>query len=110
MTEKKMKSNDNIDGSVTITNTGKYDVEEIVQMYLRDRVCSIVRPVKDLKDFRKINLNAVESKTIHFNIDKEKLSFCNQQLKWVAEPGDFDIMIGASSEDIRLKLRFQLLN
>ena len=48
MTEKKMKSNDNIDGSVTITNTGKYDVEEIVQMYLRDRVCSIVRPVKDL--------------------------------------------------------------
>jgi beta-glucosidase len=110
LSKKKMKRNDHIDASVTITNTGKYDGEEIVQMYLRDRVGSIVRPVKDLKDFRKIHLNTGESKTIHFIIDKEKLSFYNQHLKWVAEPGDFDIMIGASSEDIRLKDSFQLLD
>jgi beta-glucosidase len=110
LSKKKMKKNDHIDASVTVTNTGKYDGEEIVQMYLRDRVGSIVRPVKDLKDFMKIYLKSGESKTIHFTIDKEKLSFYNQQLKWVAEPGDFDIMIGASSEDIRLKDSFQLLN
>ena len=110
LSKKKMKSNDHIDASITITNTGKYDGEEIVQMYLRDRVGSIVRPVKDLKDFRKIHLKSGESKTIHFIIGKEKLSFFNQQLKWVAEPGDFDIMIGASSEDIRLKDSFQLLD
>ena len=110
LSKKKMKRNDHIDATVTITNTGKYDGEEIVQMYLRDRVGSIVRPVKDLKDFRKIHLRAGESKTIHFIIGKEKLFFYNQQLKWIAEPGDFDIMIGASSEDIRLKDSFELID
>lgn len=110
LSKKKMNHNDHIDATVTITNTGKYDGEEIVQMYLRDKVGSILRPVKELKDFKKIHLNAGESKTIHFIIDKEKLSFYNQQLKWVAEPGDFDIMIGASSEDTRMKDSFELLD
>jgi len=109
LSKKKMKSNERIEASVTITNTGKYDGEEIVQLYLRDKVGSIARPVKDLKDFRKIQLNAGESKTIKFIIDKEKLSFYNQQLKWVAEPGEFDLMIGASSDDIRLKDSFDLI-
>jgi beta-glucosidase len=105
-----MLNNESIEADVTITNTGKYAGEEIVQLYLRDKVGSIVRPVKELKDFRKINLKAGESQTIKFKIDKEKLSFFNQQLQWVAEPGEFDIMIGASSEDIRLKDSFVLLN
>ena len=109
LSKKKMKSNERIEASVTITNTGKYDGEEIVQLYLRDKVGSIARPVKDLKDFRKIQLKAGESKTIKFIIDKEKLSFYNQQLKWVAEPGEFDLMIGASSDDIRLKDSFELI-
>jgi beta-glucosidase len=109
LSKKKMKSNERIEASVTITNTGKYDGEEIVQVYLRDKVGSIARPVKDLKDFRKIQLKAGESKTIKFIIDKEKLSFYNQQLKWVAEPGEFDLMIGASSDDIRLKDSFELI-
>ncbi|MDD4990628.1 MAG: fibronectin type III-like domain-contianing protein [Paludibacter sp.] len=63
----------------------------------------------ELKDFRKIKLKAGESKTITFAIDKEKLSFYNQQLQWVAEPGEFELMIGASSRDIRLKDRFELV-
>src|SRR5665647_269829 len=109
LSKKKMKSNERIEASATITNTGKYDGEEIVQLYLRDKVGSIARPVKDLKDFRKIQLKAGESKTIKFIIDKEKLSFSNQQLKWVAEPGEFDLMIGASSDDIRLKDSFELI-
>jgi beta-glucosidase len=105
----KMKSDEQIEASVTITNSGKYAGEEIVQLYLRDKVGSIIRPVKELKDFRKIVLKAGESQTIRFTIDKEKLSFYNQNLDWVAEPGDFELMIGASSEDIRLKESFELM-
>jgi len=109
MSKKKMHFNDQIEISVTISNTGKYDGEEIVQLYLRDIVGSIARPVKELKDFKKIKLQAEQSETIKFIIDKEKLSFYNQQLQWVAEPGDFDLMIGASSRDIRLKDSFELV-
>lgn len=104
-----MRANEEIEVSFSIANTGKYDGEEIVQLYLRDKVGSIVRPVQELKDFAKIKLRSGERKTISFIIDKEKLSFYNQQLQWVAEPGDFDIMIGASSRDIRLKDSFELL-
>jgi beta-glucosidase len=109
LSKKKMNYNDQIEVSVTITNTGKFDGEEIVQLYLHDIVGSIARPVKELKDFKKIKLSAGESKTIKFIIDNEKLSFYNQNLQWIAEPGEFDLMIGASSKDIRLKDRFELL-
>ncbi len=107
LSKKIMKANDKIEASVTITNTGKYDGEEIVQLYIRDKVTSVVRPVKELKDFRKIMLKAGESKTIKFIIENEKLSFYNQRLQWVAEPGDFELMIGASSKDIRLRDQFE---
>lgn len=109
MNKNKMKANEQIEVAVTITNTGKYDGEEIVQLYLRDKVGSIVRPMKELKDFQKINLKAGESRTIKFIINKEKLSYFTQQLQWVAEPGDFELMIGASSKDIRLKDNFELI-
>ena len=105
----KMKVTGNIAVSCTITNSGKYAGEEVVQLYLRDKVASLVRPVKELKDFKKIMLQAGESKTIHFIIDKEKLSFCNEKLQWIAEPGEFDLMIGSSSSDIRLKGGFELV-
>lgn len=110
LSNKKLDKAGLIDVSVTITNNGKYDGEEIVQLYLRDKVGSIARPVKELKDFKKVKLRPGEAKTIKFSIDKEKLSFYNQQLEWIAEPGDFDIMIGASSRDIRLKDSFELIS
>ncbi|MBL0155219.1 MAG: glycoside hydrolase family 3 C-terminal domain-containing protein [Chitinophagaceae bacterium] len=106
---KQMKPGGSIDVSLSVTNLGKYDGEEIVQLYLRDRVGSVVRPVLELKDFSKIKLKVGETKVIHFKIDTEKLSFYNQKMQWVAEPGDFDIMIGASSKDIRLKDEFKLV-
>lgn len=109
LNKKTIKTDEQLEVSATITNTGNYDGEEIVQLYLHDIVGSIVRPVIELKDFKKIALKAGESKTITFTIDAEKLSFFNQELKWVAEPGEFDIMIGASSKDIRLKDRFELV-
>lgn len=109
LNKKKMKTNEQLEVLVSITNTGKYAGEEIVQLYLRDKVGSIVRPVKELKDFKKIFLQVGETQVVKFVIDKEKLSFYNQQLLWVAEPGDFELMIGASSKDIRLKDNFELL-
>ena len=63
-----------------------------------------------MKDFQKIKLNAGETKTVKFTIDKQKLSFYNSDLKWITEPGDFDLMIGSSSSDIRLKATFELNN
>ena len=109
LSKNKMKPTETIEATVTITNTGKYEGEEIVQLYLRDKVGSIVRPVMELKDFTKLKLKAGESKTIRFIINKEKLSFYNEQLQWVAEPGDFELMIGASSRDIKLKNQFELV-
>ncbi len=109
LNKNKIGINDTIEVSLDITNTGTYTGEEIVQLYLHDIVGSIARPVEELKDFKKIKLNSGESKKIKFNIDKEKLSFYNQNLDWVAEPGEFDLMIGASSKDIRLKDHFELV-
>ncbi len=110
LSKKKMAKKEQIEVSFTLTNTGKLDGEEIVQLYLRDKVSSLVRPIKELKDFTKLMLKAGESKTIKFVIDNEKLSFYNQQLIWDSEPGEFDLMIGASSEDIRLTDKFELVN
>lgn len=109
LSKKQIKKGDTIEVTARITNTGKYAGEEVVQLYLRDRVGSVVRPMKELKGFEKIKLNAGESKTVTFVIDNEKLSFYNQKLEFDSEPGEFDIMIGSSAEDIRLKSEFELL-
>ena len=110
LSQNKIKANETIAVSVTITNSGKVAGEEVVQLYLRDKVGSVVRPIIELKDFQKIKLNVGESKTIQFFIGKEKLSFYNAALQWVTEPGDFDLMIGSSSSDIRLRDSFELTN
>ncbi|AXB56419.1 glycoside hydrolase family 3 N-terminal domain-containing protein [Flavobacterium fluviale] len=105
----KIKSNETIKVSFQLSNVGKAAGEEVVQLYLKDKFGSVVRPVLELKDFKKVKLNAGESKTMEFTIDKEKLSFYNDKLEWTAEPGDFEVMIGASSADIKLKSDFELL-
>lgn len=105
----KIKSNETIKVSFQLSNVGKVAGEEVVQLYLKDKFGSVVRPVLELKDFQKVKLNAGESKTIEFTIDKEKLSIYNNKLEWVAEPGDFEVMIGASSADIKLRSDFELV-
>ena len=104
----KMSESETIDVSFTLTNSGKSAGEEVVQLYLHDLVASLVRPVKELKGFQKIMLKPGESKTIHFSIDNQKLSFYNNKLEWVSEPGQFNLMIGTSSADIRLSQEFEL--
>ncbi|MBF4493935.1 beta-glucosidase BglX [Flavobacterium sp. MR2016-29] len=104
----KMKTNETIKVSFQLSNVGKVAGEEVVQLYLKDKFGSVVRPVLELRDFQKVKLNAGETKTIEFTIDKEKLSFYNNKLEWTAEPGEFELMIGASSADIKLKMGFEL--
>lgn len=87
--------------SVVITNSGKYDGKETVQLYIRDMVGSVVRPVKELKGFQQIFLKAGESKTITFKITTDDLKFYNDKLIYNYEPGDFKIFIGTNSEDVK---------
>jgi beta-glucosidase len=82
-----------------IKNTGEREGTEVVQMYIRDLVSSVTRPVKELKGFRKIRLNPGESTSVSFDITAELLSFFNVNMEFVAEPGDFEIMVGSSSRD-----------
>lgn len=96
-----MGQDGSITAAVTVTNTGKRDGAEVVQLYIRDLVGSITRPVKELKGFEKISLKAGESKTVTFKITPELLRFYDYDLKQVAEPGDFDVMIGGDSRNVR---------
>ena len=109
LSKNKMKSSETIEVSVDITNTGKYAGEEVVQLYLQDKFGSVVRPIKELRDFQKIKLEVGETKTIKFTIDNKKLSFYNSKLEYKSEVGDFNIMIGSSSADIRLNSSFELI-
>lgn len=87
--------------SVTVTNTGDRAGSEVVQLYIRDLVGSVTRPVKELKGFEKIYLQPNESRTVRFTIAPEMLKFYNADLKLVAEPGDFDAMIGPDSRNVK---------
>ena len=95
------KGNQTIQASVTLTNNGNYDGAEVVQLYIRDLVGSITRPVKELKGFQKIFLKKGESKKITFNISPEDLKFYNSSLIYDWESGDFDIMIGTNSDEVQ---------
>jgi beta-glucosidase len=88
--------------TIDVTNTGKMAGDEIVQMYIRDEVSSVTRPVKELKGFARIHLNPGETKTVQMPITPDKLSFLNEDMKRVVEPGTFSIMVGPSSRDDKL--------
>lgn len=92
---------ENISASVTITNTGKMAGKETVQLYVRDMVGSVARPVKELIGFQSVTLGAGESKKISFTIDVNQLRFYNSDLKYVYEPGDFKLFIGTNSRDVK---------
>jgi beta-glucosidase len=95
--------------SIDVTNTGNVAGKEIVQLYVRDVQSSLARPVKELKGFQKLSLAPGETKTVYFNLDPRALSFYDViRQDWVAEPGAFEVLVGASAEDIREKAAFEL--
>lgn len=97
-----------IDASVTVKNTGKRDGETVVQLYIQDETGSMIRPIKELKDFQKVLLKAGEQKVVHFSIEEDDLKFYNTQLKYAAEPGKFNVQIGLDSEAVTQQ-SFELL-
>ncbi|MEN5315672.1 beta-glucosidase BglX [Pseudomonas koreensis] len=97
-----------LDASVTLKNTGKRDGETVVQLYIQDVTGSMIRPVKELKNFQKIMLKAGEQKVVHFTITEDDLKFYNAQLKYAAEPGKFNVQIGLDSQDVTQQ-SFELL-
>ena len=92
-----------IEVSVSVTNTGNYDGDEVVQMYIRDQISSATRPVKELKGYQRIFLKKGETKQVSFNIDKATLAFYDIEMNYCVEPGDFSIMVGSSSDKKDLK-------
>ena len=96
-----MDANGKIQASVIVTNTGAQDGEEIVQLYLRDIVRSITPPVQELKGFKRVALKAGESKKVTFDIDVDMLKFYDSTLDYVAEPGEFQVMIGGNSKEVK---------
>jgi beta-glucosidase len=96
----KIKNNESTKVLVDVKNTGSRKGDEVAQMYIRDEVSSVTRPIKELKGFERITLNPGETKTVTFDITPAKLQFYNRQMKRVVEPGIFDIMVGGNSKDL----------
>jgi beta-glucosidase len=94
--------------SFTLANTGPVAGAEVVQLYLRDPVASTVRPLKELKGFQRISLEPGQQQTVSFTVDRDSLAFFNQKLEWRAEPGQFELMVGSASDDIRLQETIEL--
>lgn len=107
--KKEVKRGESAEVSITVTNTGQVAGQEVVQLYIRDCYSSVTRPVKELKGFKKISLKAGESTQVRFTITPEMRSFYNQEMKFVEEPGEFEVFVGNSSrkEDLQ-SIRFNL--
>ncbi|HMU08428.1 MAG TPA: glycoside hydrolase family 3 N-terminal domain-containing protein [Ferruginibacter sp.] len=103
-----MKMNGTVTVSVEVKNTGNRSGAEVVQLYIRDEYSSVARPVKELKGFKKIWLEPGQTQTVRFVINKEMLSFYDTNMKWVAEPGDFTVMVGTASDKTE-NLKFSLV-
>ena len=101
MSGKSLRAGDSLTASVVLTNSGKFDGKETVQLYIRDLVGSVVRPVKELKGFRQVLLKAGESRKISFIINADMLRFYNGKLEYGFEPGDFEVFIGGNSRDVK---------
>jgi beta-glucosidase len=93
--------------SVEVENTGKVTGDEVVQLYVRDEASSVTRPVKELKSFQRVTLKAGEKRRLQFTLTPEHLGFYNREMRWIVEPGDFRVMVGPNSEDLR-EARFQV--
>ncbi len=107
--KKEMTKDEMLTVTVSVTNTGKRDGAEVVQLYISDLKSSLPRPIKELKGFKKVFLKAGETQTVTFEIEKEALQYYNDiKQEWVVEPGKFEAIVAASAADIRGKVAFQV--
>lgn len=109
LSQKKMTENDQLTATVTVKNTGRCAGAEVVQLYVSDLKSSLPRPQKELKGFKKVYLAPGETKDVDITIDRSALSFYHDKLqKWVAEPGEFEVLVGNASDHLSLKAKFTL--
>lgn len=101
------QTKDSVKISFTLTNTGEYDGMEVVQLYMTDKVSSVMLPKRQLKQFQKVGLKKGESKEVEFTLTDEDFALLNKKLEWVVEPGSFDIHIGSSSVDSKIELTIE---
>ncbi|MFO7852313.1 MAG: beta-glucosidase BglX [Bacteroidota bacterium] len=109
ISSEKLKPGGSLTASIDVTNTGNMDGEEVVQLYIHDKVGSVTRPVKELKGFKKIHLNKGETKTVEFIINEETLKMYNIDMEWLAEAGEFELWLATNSSDEANHLEFSLL-
>jgi len=110
LSKKTLNKEDHVELRFQLKNTGIHNGEEIVQLYIRDLVSSVTRPVKELKGFKKIGLKAGEMKTVELKLSTDDLKFYDKDMNYVIEAGEFELMIGASSEDIRLTEKITVID
>jgi beta-glucosidase len=103
LSSQRMQPGGSITATFNLANTGKVAGTEVAQLYVRDRVASVVQPLKALKGFQRIALQPGETRQVSFSIDRESLAFVGGDLAWVLEPGAFELMVGSASDDIRLR-------
>jgi beta-glucosidase len=101
LNKQQLKPAEQLQVSVTVSNTGNYDGEEVVQLYIRDKVASVTRPLKELKGFKKIFLEKGESSTVTFTLGVEDLKFYDKDMRWTYEPGEFTVVVGPNSRDVQ---------
>ena len=103
------KAGDVVDISLTLTNSGTRDGDEVVQLYIRDPIASLTRPVKELKGFQRVHVKAKDSVKVTFSLAVNQLGFYDQHMRYVVEPGKIELMLGSSSADIRLNSEFTVV-
>ena len=108
LSAKQIGTRGSVEVSADVSNAGSRAGEEVVQLYIRDVVSSVTRPVKELKGFQKIALQPGEKKTVKFTLTPEELAFYDQNMVRRVEPGTFNVMVGSSSEQIRLNGSFEV--
>lgn len=108
LSSNKINADETVEVSIDVTNSGIYDGKEVVQLYIRDLVGSVTRPVKELKGFQKVEIKKGETKTVTFKLTENDLKFYNSNLDFVAEPGDFEVFVGTNS-DTNIKSKFELV-
>ncbi len=108
--DKKVKAKGTVHITCDVKNTGARNGEEVVQVYVRDELASMLRPNKELAGFNRIALKAGETKKVHFYIRADQFAFLDVDMKWIVEAGEMSVLVGASSEDIRLEDKFEIEN
>ena len=104
----KQNTGGNVQVSLNVQNTGKLKGDEVVQLYIHEKVAPVIVPVSELRGFKRITLEPGETQKVHFELTPEDLQLLNQNMEWEVVPGTFEVMIGSSSVDIKLKGEFEI--